>query len=116
MRLLRSLMLLPTRLVVALAPILRLLAALFLLLSVVLFVAGTAGSGGGSSTAAHWHALSPSSYAAFAASVTRKLGAWAWNPLLSSILALPAYVLFGCLAAIFGFAGRRRRVVNVYVN
>lgn len=116
MRMLRLLMLLPSRLAIALAPILRLLAALFLLLAVVLFFAGTAGSGVGSSTAAHWQAVSPSSYAAFAASVTRNLGAWVWNPMLSSILALPAYVLFGFLAVILGFAGRRRRVVNVYVN
>lgn len=116
MRLLRFLKTLPSRIAIATAPILRFLAALFLLLAVVLFVAGMTKHGTHTSTAAHWQTISPSSYQAFEAAVTQRFGAWAWNPVVSSVLGLPSYVLFGSLSLICGFAGRRRRVVNVFIN
>lgn len=115
MRLLRFLQTLPSRMAIAASPILRFLAALFLLAAVVSLVADFA-QPGASSTAALWQALSPASFSGVAAAVTRNLGAFAWNPMLTSILALPAYLLFGLLALALGIAGRRRRVVNVYVN
>lgn len=107
---------LPSRVAVATAPMLRFLAALFLLVAVILFVAGLTQQGTHTSTATHWQNVSPSSYAAFQASITQKLGAWAWDPVVLSILRLPAYILFGGLAIVSGIAGRRRRVVNVFVN
>lgn len=115
MRLLRLLQSLPGRIAIAAAPILRFLAALFLLAAVVSLVADLSQTGA-SSTAARWQALSPASFAAVAAAVTRNLGSYAWTPVLTSILALPAYLLFGLLALLLGIAGRRRRIVNVYVN
>lgn len=116
MRLLRFLKQLPSRMAIAAAPILRFLAALFLLLAVVLFVAGMTQQGTHTSTAAHWQAISPSSHEAFKAGITERIGAWAWDPVVSGVLQLPAYLLFGTLALIFGIAGRRRRVVNVFIN
>jgi hypothetical protein len=116
MRLLRFLKQLPTRLAIAAAPILRFLAALFLLLAVVLFVAEMTQQGTHTSTAIHWQTISPSSFAALQQVVTQRLGAWAWDPIVTSILSLPAYMLFGGLALLCGIAGRRRRVVNVFVN
>lgn len=116
MRLLRVLKELPSRLAVAAAPILRFLAALFLLLAVILFVAGMTQHGTHTSTAAHWQNISPSSLAAFETSITRNLGAWAWDPVVLGVLRLPACVLFGSLALISGIAGRRRRIVNVFIN
>lgn len=116
MRLLRYLRELPGRIAVTAAPLLRFLAALFLLLAVVLFVAGSTQQGTHTSTAAHWQSVSPSSFASFKAGVTQRLGATAWDPVLTSLLGLPAYVLFGGLALVCGVAGRRRRVVNVFVN
>lgn len=116
MRLLRFLKQLPTRIAVAAAPILRFLAALFLLIAVILFVAGMTQQGTHTSTLAHWQSISPSSLAAFEVGITQKLGTWSWNPVLLSILSLPAYMLFGGLALTCGIAGRRRRVVNVFVN
>lgn len=115
MRLLRLLQNLPGRIAIAAAPVLRFLAALFLLAAIVSLVADLSHAGA-SSTAARWQALSPASFAGAAATVTRHLGAFAWNPVMTSILALPAYLLFGLLALLLGIAGRRRRVVNVYVN
>lgn len=116
MRLLRALKELPTRIAIAAAPTLRFLAALFLLLALMLFVTGATQHGTHTSTAAHWQSISPSSFAAFQASVTHKLGAWAWDPVVLNVLALPAYVLFGGLALICGIAGRRRRIVNIFIN
>ncbi len=116
MRLPRFLKELPSRVIISAAPLLRFLAALFLLLAVVLFVAGMTQHGTHTSTATHWQSISPSSYAAFQASITHKIGAWAWDPVTLSVLGLPSYILFGGLALICGFAGRRRRVVNVFIN
>ncbi|MCB1514396.1 MAG: hypothetical protein H6876_07285 [Hyphomicrobiaceae bacterium] len=116
MRLLRYLKELPGRIAIAAAPLLRFLAALFLLLAIVLFVAGSTQQGTHTSTLAHWQSISPSSLASLKAAVTQRFGAWMWDPLLSSLLGLPSYVLFGGLALLCGIAGRRRRVVNIFVN
>lgn len=117
MRLIRYLKHLPGRIAISAAPLLRFLAALFILLAVVLFVAGaTIQKGTHTSTAAHWQSVSPSSYAALQGTITQRFGAWVWDPVLSSVLGLPAYLLFGGLAGLCGIAGRRRRVVNIYVN
>lgn len=116
MQLLRALKALPSRIAVATAPLLRFLAALFLLVAIILFVAGMTQQGTHTSTATHWQNVSPSSFAAFQASISHNLGAWAWDPVLLGVLGLPAYILFGSLALLSGIAGRRRRVVNVFVN
>ena len=116
MRLLQLLRILPSRLAIAAAPLLRFLAALFLLGAAVLLVADMTQQGSHLSTAAQWKAISPSSLAALQSSVTRSFGAWVWDPVLTSILSLPAYVLLGTLAVAAGIAGRRRRVVNVFIN
>lgn len=115
MRFLRLLRSLPGRVAIAAAPVLRFLAALFLLAAIVSLVADLS-LPTASSTAARWQALSPASFAGVAAAVTRNLGTFVWNPIATSILALPASLLFGLLAVLLGIAGRRRRVVNVFIN
>lgn len=107
---------LPQRLAVASGPILRLLAAICLLVAIIAFVSDWAASRAAMSTAGYWQTLSPASYANAGKAVARTLGDWVWSPLISSLLALPAYVLFGLLALTLGYAGRRRRRVSVYVN
>ena len=116
MRLLRALKQAPRRIAIALAPILRFMSAALLLLAVVLFVAGMTQDGLHTSTAAHWQQVSPSSFDALKTAVSQRIGVWFWDPVLKNLLALPAYLLFGLLALVFGIAGRRRRVVNVFVN
>lgn len=115
-RILRLLLQLPQRIANAAAPLFRFLAALFLLVAVVLFVAGATKGGAHMSTAAHWQAISPSSFAALETGLQNRFGGWLWSPFLTTLLNVPAYVLFGSLAVLCGFAGRRRRVVNVFVN
>ncbi len=107
---------LPKRLAIASGPVLRLVAALLLLTAVIALVADWVHQRPWTSSADYWQNLSPASYANAGKLVSRALGEWVWNPLIGALLALPAYVLLGALALALGYAGRRRRRVNVYVN
>lgn len=107
---------LPKRIAVGSGPILRLLAALCILAAVITLVSDWVLARPSTSAAGYWQTLSPTSYANAGKAVTRVLGQWAWTPLIASVLALPAYLLFGLLALGLGYVGRRRRRVNVYVN
>lgn len=107
---------LPKRLAIASGPVLRLVAALLLLAAVIALVADWVHQRPWTSSADYWQSLSPASYANAGRLVARTLGEWVCNPLLGALLALPAYVLLGALALALGYAGRRRRRVNVYVN
>jgi hypothetical protein len=42
-----------------------------------------------------WYALSPQSFIIFEIRVERLLGEWAWDPLILTLLKLPAWLLFG---------------------
>jgi len=116
MRLIRFLKALPSNLVIALAPILRLLAAVLLLAAVIAFVASQTLHQGSMSTAQYWQQMAPASYANAGKAVSRVLGEWAWTSLLALPLSLPAYALFALLAVILGVLGRHRRRVQVFVN
>lgn len=47
---------------------------------------------------------------------TGTLGAWAWDPVLTSILGRSTEAVFLVLAMLCGYAGRRRRVVRIFSN
>lgn len=102
--------------------VLRFLAALFALVSVIAFAADwSAPAIGGARPGAkslldHLSAFTPTFLAALKSSVTGALGSTAWDPLLVGALKLPASVLFAILAAIAGYAGRPRRQVQIYAN
>ncbi|MGD9785095.1 MAG: hypothetical protein AB7E80_16160 [Hyphomicrobiaceae bacterium] len=106
---------LPPRLASATAPVLRLVAALALLAAVIIFVSDWTAGQPPSSTTDLWASLSPKSHAATKQAVSGLAGQWLWS-LISLPLSLPAYVLFGGLALLAGYAGRRRRTVRVFVN
>ena len=48
--------------------------------------------------------------------ITRTLGPTVWDPIVTTVLALPAFVFFVVLALICGFAGRPRREVQIFIN
>lgn len=48
--------------------------------------------------------------------VTRLLGARVWDPVITSIAGLPAFVVFIAVAMFCGFSGRPRREVQIYIN
>ena len=39
-----------------------------------------------------------------------------WDMGVAKVLQLPTWGLFGLLAAVFAYLGRRRREVNIYAN
>ena len=101
---------------------LRFLAALFALFALISLAGDLSRPAiGGESFAAtslmqHLQALAPSFVAALEKSVSRSIGPFVWDPLLTSILGLPASLIFLMLAIAAGIAGRPRRRVQIFVN
>ncbi len=100
----------------------RFLASLFLLIAVVALVAdATPGTHEGNkfvatSLAKHWVDLAPSTLESTKAGVARHTFPWVWDSVIAPILAVPTFVLFGLLALLTGYLGRRRHRVDIYIN
>lgn len=60
--------------------------------------------------------LAPSLVSATHSGVVNALGEAAWDPLLTTLLGMPAYLFFLILAAFAGYAGRHRRDVQIFIN
>jgi hypothetical protein len=101
---------------------LRFLAALFALFALIAFAADvsrpmTTGQRlPAISLMQHLQALAPSLVAAIEKSVSRSIDPFVWDPILTSVLGLPASLIFVVLALVAGFAGRPRRRVRIFVN
>lgn len=101
---------------------LRFLASLFALIAVVALVADLtpALSGTGHfqahSVVSYWAELAPASLVAARANIVEMSFPWVWNPVLLSILSAPMSLLFGTLAMVCGYFGRRRLQMKVHVN
>ena len=101
---------------------LRFLASLFALIAIVALVADAtpALNGTGPFTAhsviGHWAELAPASLVATRANIETMTFPWVWNPVLLSVLNAPMSILFGCLAIVCGYFGRRRAQLKVHVN
>jgi hypothetical protein len=102
--------------------VLRFLSALFLLIAVVALAgdatAPLAGAGpfNPTSLSQHWADISPSSLQAAKTAVFRSAAPWVWDSFIAKLIGQPTFALFGVLALLCGFAGRRRRRINIYVN
>jgi hypothetical protein len=68
------------------------------------------------STYDHWSTLAPKTLEAARASVERRTHPVVWTWGLAPVLQLPAWGLFGFLGLACGWAGRRRREVNIFAN
>jgi hypothetical protein len=101
---------------------LRFLASLFALVAIVALVADAtpALNGTGQFTAhsviGHWAELAPASLVATRANIETMTFPWVWNPVLLSVLNAPMSILFGGLAIVCGYFGRRRAQLKVHVN
>jgi hypothetical protein len=102
--------------------LMRFLAALFALFALIAFAADFSRPAlDGQSRAAisllqHLQTLAPSFVAALKRSVENTIGTFAWDPVLTSVLSLPASLIFFVLAAVAGILGRPRRRVRIFVN
>lgn len=99
----------------------RFLCALFLLVAVIALVtdlsAFTAGQPFSITTvAAQWREMAPATLQSTAAFIQKATAPWVWTWVLSPVLALPTFLMFGLLALWTGYLGRRRHRVNIYVN
>ena len=103
-------------------PALRFLAFVFILVATIALVADLTpmldGFGSFQSTrfVEHWRELAPKSVAASQKAVSDATHPVIWNLVISSIIHLPTFVLFGLFGLAASFAGRRREPINVFVN
>lgn len=101
---------------------LRFLASLFALIAVVALVADATPALNGTgpftthSVIGYWTELAPASLVATRANIIEMTFPWVWNPVLLSVLSAPMSALFGGLAIVCGYFGRRREQMKVHVN
>jgi uncharacterized membrane protein YfcA len=102
--------------------LMRFLAALFALFSLIAVAADVSRPAlDGQSRAEisllqHLQTLAPSFVTALERSVENSIGVFAWNPVLTSILSLPASLIFFVLAVAAGLLGRPRQRIRIFVN
>jgi hypothetical protein len=100
---------------------LRFLAAVFLLVAAIALVVDAspaiygAGPFRATSLSVHWKDVAPRAFDAAQTAIS-SLSPWVWESLIRPILALPTFVIFGALAVLSGYAGRRRKSVRIFVN
>ena len=102
--------------------VLRFLSALFFLIALVAFAADAtpwlSGNIGihASSSLQRWGDIAPSSLSAAQDYLTSNGFASTWTSVIAPVLSMPAFALFGALALVLGYAGRRRRSISVFIN
>ena len=102
-------------------PVLRFLASLFLLVAVITLAADAtpplSGSGpfAPTSLAKHWEDIAPATLASAKARI-ETASSLGWNFVVQPLISMPTFLLFGLLGLLAGYAGRRRRKVNIYIN
>lgn len=102
--------------------VLRFLASLFMLVAVIALVADATGPLSGAAPfratafAKHWSDIAPITYKAAQSAVSQRAAPWVWDPLILSVINLPTFVLFGALALLAGYGGRRRRSISIDRN
>ena len=102
--------------------VLRFLASLFALIAVLAFVTDATpaliGTGAfkANSVAGYWRELAPSTLITVRAAVIRATVPWVWDSMIASVLNLPASVLFGALAVVCGYFGRRHEPMKLHIN
>ncbi len=102
--------------------LLRILGVWFLLLAMVAAVVDATKSlaGGGqlfiTPLGEQWSSLSPTSLAAAKAAVEANVGPAVWNPVITTMLQSPTWIVFGLLGAALYWLGRKRRPVEIFIN
>lgn len=101
---------------------LRFMSALFFLIALVALAADATPVLSGqlgfhaTSVVQRWSELAPAVLSAAQQSFSDNGMSWIWNAVIAPFLSVPVFVLFGVLAALLGYAGRRRRRINIFIN
>ena len=103
-------------------PTFRALAGVFLVIAAVALAsdAGPVTTGGRrgfepTTVVSHWQQIAPSSLAATRSFLTKRTRPWVWD-VFSAPLRLPTFAFFVGLGLVFGYLGRHRRRVEIFVN
>ena len=64
----------------------------------------------------HWADVAPQTLAAAQKTVQTRAHRLLWDPVIRSVLSIPAFVTFGALAVLLLYLGRPRRRVEIFVN
>lgn len=103
-------------------PVLRFFSSIFALVAIVALVADATPALNGAapfkltSVAGDWQLLAPATFEAAHTGVATATAPWVWDSAVMSLLNLPTPVLFGFLALLFGFLGRRRDEMKLHIN
>ncbi|MBS0239632.1 MAG: hypothetical protein JSS54_06740 [Proteobacteria bacterium] len=101
---------------------LRFLAALFALCTLIAFAADIStvpvdgSSPGAISLMQHLQSWAPAFLAALQRSVTNSMQPILWDPVLTSVLSLPGTLIFLLLTIACGYLGRPRRRIRIFAN
>jgi hypothetical protein len=102
--------------------LIRLVGVWFLLLAMVAAVIDATKSlaGGGAWVVTpmceQWKALNAQSLDAAKAWVTSNAGPYLWDPIITTILHAPTWVVFGILGVLLYWLGQKRKPVEVFIN
>ncbi len=64
----------------------------------------------------HWFALHPASLNSAQAGIERHVAPFLWDPVVTTLLLLPAWVVAGGLGALVYMTGYRRKKLEIYTN
>jgi hypothetical protein len=102
--------------------VLRFIGGLFLLAAAIALTADFTRAEGSAlvprfaSLQKHWSDLAPQSLAAARKAVEMRAHPLLWDPVIGSLLALPAWLSLGALGVLVSWLGRPRRRVDIFVN
>jgi len=63
-----------------------------------------------------WNIVSSTDPTIFRPSIVRALGAWAWDPVIDTLLKQPTWLVLGVLGALLILLGRKRKPLIGYVR
>ena len=63
-----------------------------------------------------WQALSPETLRDAKAAIETKVSTFIWDPIMTTILDAPTWVVFGILGVLLYWLGQKRKPVEVFIN
>ena len=64
----------------------------------------------------HWFDIHRESLNMTQAAIERHVAPWLWDPVLTTVLQAPTWLVFGVVGLLFYILGRRRKTVDVFAN